>query len=195
MGVRRGGRPVSGCKDAWITAAAAAWDGGLGVGRTLAIGITRTRFFDANGKLGTLTSSVRFKEDIKPMDKASETLFALNPVTFRYKKDIDAKGTPQFGLVAEEVAKVNPSLVINDRDGKPYTVRYEVVNAMLLNEFLKAHRKLEEQQKTIAELKSTIAQPLETVTARLNEHDAQIQKVSARVELSKPAPRTVVDNQ
>ena len=97
-----------------------------------------------DGKLGTLASSARFKKDIKPMDKASEAIMALKPVTFHYKND--AMGTPQFGLVAEEVAKVNPDLVILDRDGKPYTVRYEQVNAMLLNEFLKEHRKNQEQQ-------------------------------------------------
>ena len=97
-------------------------------------------FINAANKLGTTTSSKRFKEDIKPMDKASEALFALKPVTFRYKKDIDPAGTPQFGLVAEDVEKVNPDLVVRDKEGKPYSVRYDQVNAMLLNEFLKEHR-------------------------------------------------------
>jgi hypothetical protein len=137
-------------------------------------------FIDADGKLGTLTSSVRFKEHIRPMDKASETLFALNPVTFCYKKDIDAKGTPQFGLVAEEVAKVNPNLVINDRDGKPYTVRYEAVNAMLLNEFLKAHRRMKQQEAMIERQQEQI----DALTKGL-------QKVSAQLEASKPAPQVV----
>ena len=114
-------------------------------------------FIDANGKLGTVTSSARFKDDIKPMSKASEAILALKPVSFRYKKEIDPQGIPQFGLVAEEVENVNPDLVIRDSEGKPYTVRYEQINAMLLNEFLKEHKKVEEQQANIAELKSTIA--------------------------------------
>ena len=97
---------------------------------------------NSNNKLGTLTSSKRFKEDIKPMDKASEALFALKPVSFHYKKEIDPAGTSQLGLVAEEVEKVNPDLVVRDKEGKPYSVRYEQVDAMLLNEFLKAHRKM-----------------------------------------------------
>ena len=99
-----------------------------------------------DGKLGTVVSSARFKEAIKPMDKASETILALQPVTFRYKQELDPDGIPQFGLVAEQVEKVNPDLVARDEQGKPYTVRYEAVNAMLLNEFLKEHRKVEEQR-------------------------------------------------
>src|SRR5205814_2591240 len=101
---------------------------------------------DTNGHLGTVVSSERFKDKVKPMDKASEVILALKPVTFRYKKELDPAGIPQFGLVAEEVEKVNPDLVARDADGKVYTVRYEAVNAMLLNEFLKEHRKVEEQQ-------------------------------------------------
>jgi hypothetical protein len=111
---------------------------------------------NAVGKLGVATSSVRFKEHIKPMDKASETIHGLKPVTFWYKKELDAEGIRQFGLVAEEVGKVNPDLVARDADGKPYTVRYDAVNAMLLNEFLKEHRKNEEQQATIAQLKKEL---------------------------------------
>jgi hypothetical protein len=99
---------------------------------------------NAMGKLGVVTSSVRFKEDIKPMDKASEAIHALKPVTFRYKKEIDAERAPQFGLVAEEVEKINPDLVMRDAEGKVYTVRYEAVNTMLLNEFLKEHKKVEQ---------------------------------------------------
>src|SRR5204863_4148529 len=106
-------------------------------------------YIDGNSKLGTLTSSKRFKDEIKPMDKASEALFSLEPVTFQYKKEIDPAGKSQIGLVAEEVEKVNPDLVVRDKEGKPYSVRYDQVNAMLLNEFLKAHRKMEEQQKQI----------------------------------------------
>ena len=112
----------------------------------------------ANGHLGTATSSKRFKEEIKPMDKASEALFSLRPVTFHYKKELDPAGIQQFGLVAEEVEKINPDLVVRDERGKVNTVRYEQVNAMLLNEFLKEHKKVAEQQGTIAELKSTVAE-------------------------------------
>src|SRR4029077_1137886 len=101
-------------------------------------------YVNAAGKLGAQVSSRRFKDEIKPMDKASETILALNPVTFRYKKEIDSKRITQFGLVAEDVEKVNPDLVLHDKEGKPYTVRYDQVNAMLLNEFLKEHRKVEE---------------------------------------------------
>src|SRR5437762_9224665 len=97
---------------------------------------------DSSGHLGTITSSARFKDEIKPMDKASEVILALKPVTFRYKQEIDPDGIPQFGLVAEQVEKVNPDLVVRDAEGKHYTVRYEAVNAMLLNEFLKEHRKV-----------------------------------------------------
>ena len=148
------------------------------------------------GKLGTLTSSRRFKDDIRPMNDASEALFALKPVTFRYKKEIDPQGIPQFGLIAEEVEKVNPDLVVRDKDGKVNTVRYDAVNAMLLNEFLKEHKNVEEQQATISNLKSTVAQQengMEILTAQLKEQAAQIQKVSARLEMSKPAPRVVAN--
>ncbi len=123
------------------------------------------------------------------MDKTSEAIFSLKPITFRYRKEIDPAGTSQFGLIAEEVAKVNPALVVPDKEGKPYTVRYEAVNAMLLNEFLKEHRKNEAQQATIAQLKSG----LEALTATVKEQAAQIQKVSAQLELSKPAPQTVLN--
>jgi trimeric autotransporter adhesin len=146
---------------------------------------------DTNGHFGTVVSSKRFKDGIKPMDKASEAILALKPVTFRYKHELDPDGIPQFGLVAEQVEKVNPDLVARDDQGKPYSVRYEAVNAMLLNEFLKEHRKMEEQGATIAEFKKEIA----NLTATVKEQAAQIQKVSAQVELSKPAPRTVVNNQ
>jgi hypothetical protein len=139
-------------------------------------------FIDANSKLGTLTSSKRFKEEIKPMNNASDALFALKPITFRYKKEIDPAGKSQFGLVAEEVEKVNPDLVVRDKEGKPYSVRYDQVNAMLLNEFLKEHRKVEEQQKQI-----------DTLTARLKEQDSKIQKVSDQLEMSKSASKVVVN--
>jgi Chaperone of endosialidase len=133
---------------------------------------------DVNGHLGTVGSSARFKEAIKPMDKASEAILALKPVTFRYKSEVDPNGIPQFGLVAEEVEKVNPDLVAHDSEGKVYSVRYEAVNAMLLNEFLKEHRRADEQAATIAQMKKQI----EALTAT-------VQKVSERVELSAPAPQ------
>ena len=140
---------------------------------------------DVAGHLGIKTSSQRFKERIKPMANASEAILALKPVSFQYKKEIDPEGTPQFGLVAEEVEKVNPDLVVRDAQGKVYTVRYDAVNAMLLNEFLKAHRKAQQQEATITELKKEV----ETVVARLKKQDSKIQKVSDRIEMSKPAPR------
>src|SRR5438128_1495362 len=118
---------------------------------------------DSTGHFGTKGSSERLKQDIKPMDKASEAILALRPVSFHYKHELDPEGIPQFGLVAEQVEKVNPDLVARDADGKIYTVRYEAVNAMLLNEFLKEHRKVEEQGATIAELKTEIADLTATV--------------------------------
>jgi hypothetical protein len=139
---------------------------------------------NAAGQLGTAPSSARFKQNISLMDKASEAILALKPVTFRYKKELDPDGTPQFGLVAEEVEKVNPDLVARDADGKVYTVRYDAVNAMLLNEFLKAHRKMEEQQKEI-----------DTLTTQLKKQATLIQKVSDKVELNNPAPQIVLNNQ
>jgi hypothetical protein len=142
-------------------------------------------FVDSNGKLGTMTASTRFTDEIKPMDKASEAILTLKPVTFRYKHEIDPKSIRQFGLVAEEVEKVNPDLVGRDEQGKVYSVRYDAVNAMLLNEFLKAHRKNEEQEATIAQLKKE----LQAFAASLKEQAAQIQKVSAQLEVSKPAPQ------
>jgi hypothetical protein len=136
------------------------------------------------GLLGHATSSRRYKEEIKPMDKASEALYWLKPVTFHYKKEINRTQTLSFGLIAEEVAEVNPDLIARDSAGKPETVRYEAVNAMLLNEFLKAHQKMEEQGATIAKQQMQI----EALTAGL-------QKVSAQLETSKAAPQTVLNNQ
>ena len=113
---------------------------------------------DSTNHLGTVTSSARYKEAIQPMDEASEVILSLKPVTFHYKHELDPGGVPQFRLVAEEVEKVNPDLVARDQEGKPYTVRYEAVNAMLLNEFPKEHRRLDEQEATISRLKSTVQQ-------------------------------------
>ncbi len=123
-------------------------------GQTSATGIPV--LVNSNNKLGTTMSSKRFKKEIRPMDNASDALLALKPVTFRYKEEIDPAGTTQFGLVAEQVEKVNPDLVVRDAEGKPYSVRYDQVNAMLLNEFLKAHSKMEEQEATIAHLKQEL---------------------------------------
>jgi hypothetical protein len=142
---------------------------------------------DANNQLGTIVSSRRFKKDIEPMDKASERILALRPVTFHYKSD--AKGIAQFGLVAEEVEKVNPDLVVRDKEGKPYSVRYEQVNAMLLNEFLKEHRKNEEQGATIAGLKKEVA----SLAATVKEQATQIQRVSAQIEVSKAVGQTALN--
>jgi trimeric autotransporter adhesin len=139
-------------------------------------------FINSSGKLGTATSSQRFKEEIKPMDKSSEAVLALKPVTFRYKKDVDSDGIPQFGLVAEDVEKVNPDLVVRDKEGKPYTVRYDQVNAMLLNEFLKQHRTVQAQQKEIDALKQ-----------ELNDQKALIDKVTARIGLDTAGPQLVAD--
>ena len=153
---------------------------------------------NANGQLGTVQSSARYKDDIKPMEKASESLLALKPVTFRYKHELDPDGIPQFGLVAEQVVKVNPDLVARDDQGKPYTVRYEVVNAMLLNEFLKEHRQVQDLKSTAATQEAAIAQlkkGMEILTARLKEQASQIQKVSDKVEICQPGPRTVANNQ
>jgi uncharacterized coiled-coil protein SlyX len=151
---------------------------------------------DVNGHLGTVTSSARFKEAIKPMDKASEAILALEPVTFRYKHDIDPDGIPQFGLVAEQVEKVNPDLVVRDEEGKVNTVRYEAVNAMLLNEFLKEHRNVAEQRTKVAEQKSTIAELKTTVAQQQKQIEAltaTVQQVTEKVELAKAAPQLVTN--
>jgi len=142
-------------------------------------------YISSGGQLGTIASSERFKKDIAKIEKASEAILSLKPVTFHYKSD--AKGIPQFGLIAEEVAKVNPALVLPDKEGKPYTVRYDAVNAMLLNEFLKEHKKVEEQQATIAQLKKDFVATIAQLTARLHEQAAQIQKVSAQLAAASPS--------
>jgi Chaperone of endosialidase len=148
---------------------------------------------DTNGHLGTVASSARFKTEIKSMDKGSEAILALKPVTFRYKKELDPDGIPQFGLVAEEVEKVNPALVARDDQGKAYTVRYEAVNAMLLNEFLKEHKKVAELEATVSKLKAQEKEIAE-LKAALKQQAAQIQKVSAQLEASVRAQQTVVSN-
>ena len=165
-------------------------------------GTASSMAIDATGKLGTIVSSRRFKHDIKPMDKASEAILALKPVTFHYKSD--AKNTPCFGLIAEEVAGVNPDLVVRNKNGEIWSVRYDQVNAMLLNEFLKEHKKVQEQQTTIGQLKSNAAKQeatiselksdLQTVVARLKDQDSKIQSVSAEVEMNKRSPHVVAVN-
>ena len=176
--------------------------GVAGESNTIRIGQAQTRTFingisgvaiagaavvvNANGQLGVVTSSADFKHEIRPMAEESKTILALKPVSFCYDQDIDEDGLPQFGLVAEDVEKVNPDLVLRDEEGKPYSVRYDAVNAMLLNEFLKEHRKVQE-------LEATIAQQHKHFEAALTALKGQIQRVSAQLELSKRAPRTVND--
>ena len=145
----------------------------------------------SNGQLGTVVSSNRFKDAIKPMDKASEAILALRPVTFYYKKELDPDGIPPFGLVAEQVEKVNPDLVARDEEGKPYAVRHEAVNAMLLNEFLKEHRTVQELKSAAAKQEAIIAHQQKQIEALT----AGLQKVSAQVEMSRVAPQVVVNNQ
>ncbi len=156
----------------------------LAHGAAVAVGIT------ADGQLGVRACSARFKEAIKPMDKASEAIFSLKPVIFRYKKELDPKATPQFGLVAEQVDKVNPDLVARDAEGKPFTVRYDEVNAMLLNEFLKEHRSVQELKTTVAEQQAQI----QALTAALKEQAARIQTVSDQLMAQSPAPRVVAND-
>src|SRR6267142_93491 len=152
-------------------------------------------FVDQFNNVGVFnTSSRKLKHDIHPMDKASETLFQFKPVTFKYNSDW--KGMTQYGLIAEEVAEVDPQLVVHGKDGETMAVHYEQINNMVLNEFLKEHKKVEEQQANIAELKSTVAQQqkgMQVLTAQLKEQASQIQKVSAQLELNKRAPRTVAN--
>jgi hypothetical protein len=155
-------------------------------------GITAPVVVSNTGQLGTVASSERFKKDITTMDKASDAILSLRPVTFHYKTD--SEETPQFGLIAEEVARVNPALVLPDKEGKPYTVRYDAVNAMLLNEFLKEHRKMEEQQATIAELKKELEANAVRQQKQIEALAAGLQKVSAQIEVVKRAPQTVLNN-
>jgi len=148
---------------------------------------------DTVGQLGTASSSRRYKKEIKPMEQASEAIHSLKPVTFHYKSD--ATSTPQFGLIAEEVAEVNPDLVVRDENGDIYTVRYEAVNAMLLNEFLKEHRKMEEQEATIAQLKKDFQSKLADQQNQIKALASGLEKVSAQLEVNKPAPQVVRNNQ
>ena len=143
---------------------------------------------DANGKLGFVSSSRRHKHDIEPMGDASEALFTLKPVTFRYNGDIDPAHAKMFGLIAEDVAQVYPDLAVRNAKGEVVAIRSDSINAMLLNEFLKEHRRVEELQATVAQQQKG----MEVLTAQLKEQAAQIQKVSAQLEASKPATKVVV---
>jgi Chaperone of endosialidase len=161
-------------------------------GKTVANGVGV--IINSNGQLGTIQSSARYKTAVTPMNEASEVILALKPVTFRYKKELDPEKIPQFGLIAEEVEKVNPDLVALDEEGKPYTVRYEAVNAMLLNEFLKEHRKVEQQEATISDMRSAIAKH-EATNARqqkqIEELNVGLRKVSDKLELKQATPKLV----
>jgi hypothetical protein len=150
---------------------------------------------NAAGQLGVAPSSQRFKDEIKPMDKASEAILALKPVTFRYKQELDPDGTAQFGLVAEDVEKVNPALVARDAEGKVYTVRYDAVNAMLLNEFLKEHRTVQKLEALVAKQQRDFQANAAQQQKQIEALTAGLQKVSAQLEVRKPAPRTVSNNQ
>ena len=164
---------------------------GTPIASGVAVGIT------ADGQLGVRASSARFKEAVRAMDHASEVIFSLQPVSFQYKKDLDRERIPQFGLIAEEVAKIDPCLVALDEDGKPYTVRYEAVNSMLLSEFLKEHRKVEEQSNQIAKQDCKVQEleaSVEDLRLTLKAQASQIQKVNEEVALTKAASRRVVEN-
>src|SRR5438270_186353 len=154
-------------------------------------------FIDNSGHLGTMQSSARFKDDVKPMDSASEALLKLKPVTFRYKQEVDSSGVPQFGLIAEQVEKVAPDLVIHDKQGKPYTVRYEAVNAMLLNAFLKEHEKVSQEMRKEESLERAVAQQqqaIERLTSQVQQQATQMQKVTGAVTAIGPAPLLVTGN-
>jgi hypothetical protein len=167
---------------------------------TTVSGTTLPVIVSDGGQLGTAPSARRFKKEIEPMDQASESILALKPVTFHYKSD--KSNTPQFGLVAEDVAQVNSDLVVRNKDGEIYSVRYDAVNAMLLNEFLKEHKKVEQQDRRIREQETMITQlksELQATTAsqqrQIEALTAGLQKVSAQLEVSKPAAQIVVNNQ
>ena len=164
---------------------------------------------NSEGKLGARVSSRRFKDEIKAMERVSEIIYGLKPVSFRYKPEIEPTRPLGFGLIAEEVEKISSDLVTRDSNGQANAVRYDAVNAMLLNEFLKEHRKVEQQEATITNLKSAMAQQrkdfeaaivqqqktTEALVARLNEQEARIQKVSAQVEMRKSGSQMLVENQ
>ena len=147
---------------------------------------------DSAGQLGTVSSSRRFKKEIKAMDQTSEAILGLRPVMFYYKSD--SSGTPQFGNIAEEVAEVNPDLVVRDENGEIYTVRYEAVNAMLLNEFLKEHRKVEALQAAVAEQRNRFESKFAEQEKQIAVLASDLQKVSVQLEIIKPAQRVVAND-
>jgi hypothetical protein len=162
------------------------------------VATARAVYVNSDNKIGTLASSRRFKEEIKPMEKASEVLFALKPVSFRYKKEFDAGRAPMFGLIAEEVEQVDPDLVSRNEKGEVQTVRYEQINAMLLNEFLKEHQKVQQQAATIAQLKSTVEKQAAINAQQQRQIEALtagLQKVSAQIEISERSPNVARNNQ
>jgi hypothetical protein len=161
-------------------------------GRTAGFGTAV--YINSSGQLGTSNSSQRFKDDIKPMDKASEVLFALKPVTFRYKKEFDPAGIPQFGLVAEDVEKVNPDLVVRDADGKVRTVRYEQINAMLLNEFLKEHGKVQELKTALAHQREELRAVAARQQKQIEALTVSVQEMSAQFQMSKTPSKLVRNN-
>jgi trimeric autotransporter adhesin len=151
-------------------------------------------YVNAAGKLGAQVSSRRFKDDIKPMEETSEVIYRLKPVSFRYKPEIEPTRLLGFGLIAEDVEKINPDLVARDKEGKPYTVRYDAVNAMLLNEFLKEHRTVQELRSTVQKQQNDFQSKLAQQQKQIEALTAGVQKVSAELELSKRAPETVSNN-
>jgi len=180
--------------------------GVAGESNTIRIGQAQTRTFingisgvaiagaavvvNANGQLGVVASSADFKHQIRPMAEESKAILALKPVSFCYDQDIDENGLPQFGLVAEDVEKVNPDLVLRDKKGRPYTVRYDALNAMLLNELLEEHKAFVEQQRKLEQQEASIAKQQKQIEALT----AGLQKVSTQLELNKLAPQTVKNN-
>jgi predicted ribosome quality control (RQC) complex YloA/Tae2 family protein len=165
-------------------ASGTAWIGNIFAVQTLN-GMTAPIIVSAEGQLGTVASSERFKKDITTMEKSSEAILSLRPVTFHYKSD--SKCIPQFGLIAEEVAKLDPALVLPDKEGKPYSVRYDAVNAMLLNEFIKEHNAFIAEQRKVQRLEVA----LDAVNQRSKEEEAKIEKVNTEIEMNKPAPHVV----
>jgi hypothetical protein len=147
------------------------------------VATTRAVYIDGDNKIGTLSSSRRYKDEIKPMDAASETLFALRPVSFRYKKEVDRSRALSFGLIAEEVAEVDPDLITRDKEGQPQTVRYDAVNAMLLNEFLKEHAKVQQLEASV-----------DAVATQIKEQKAKIEKVSAQLQTRRAVSQVAMNN-
>ena len=181
---------------------ATTWIGGV-YNTTTISDITEPVVVSNTGQLGTIASSERFKTDVAPMDKASEAILSLRPVTFHYKSN--AKGRAQFGLIAEDVEKMNPDLVVRDKEGKPYTVRYDAVNAMLLNEFLKEHRKVQDLEATVAQQQKSFESKLAEQESEIKALTCGLQKVNAQLaaasassgalEVNKPAPKVATNNQ